>query len=427
MQKHLTSITYYSSSSSMTRFNTKRLRNRSSRIPWRKHITSPLRVAVYSIIIIGLISLHTFLRNGASPSDASFVMSTFRDQLFQRQKIHKSIRNFRELPNHCTRAEFKEIIIKGERHCGTHLVQSILENNVNESILVKQDSLDIGWKHGYLPPEGWGRPIEQNDLLIVVTRDVFTWLPKMHKETYDTTFNKKIHHSEFKAFIEEPYTASCQPQHHVGMPTESEYQDKFCRKLAGGRTWFGVNEDKIIAERATNVVQIRTEKYKQWLSEDPGEEAYNGTKEDYLAKRVHIRLEDLIDVKYGKDVKERQEAVVGDKLQNQCVPIYDEFTETNEALKWIHELDPLANPFNAEKEKHNMLKHYSKEELRFVLSQLDMEFEKKIGYNYDYVYELLESTAFPESQKHHRRREHHRYGEKTYRRVGKRRFREIQS
>ena len=36
-----------------------------------------------------------------------------------------------------------------------------------------------------------------------------------------------------------------------------------------------------------------------------------------------------------------------------------------------------------------LLRRYSKEDLRYILSQLDMEFEKKLGYNYDYVYDML--------------------------------------
>ena len=69
----------------------------------------------------------------------------------------------KDLPRHCTSNhinnasapfEFKEIIIKGERHSGTNWITSILEKNVKEGITVNQESLDIGWKHGFLPPEG---------------------------------------------------------------------------------------------------------------------------------------------------------------------------------------------------------------------------------------------------------------------------------
>ncbi len=45
--------------------------------------------------------------------------------------------------------------------------------------------------------------------------------------------------------------------------------------------------------------------------------------------------------------------------------------------------------FDAARERMLLLRRYSKEDLRYILSQLDMEFEKKLGYNYDYVYDML--------------------------------------
>ncbi len=47
------------------------------------------------------------------------------------------------------------------------------------------------------------------------------------------------------------------------------------------------------------------------------------------------------------------------------------------------------NKINANQKKKKMLEMYSKEDLRFVLSQLDLEFEKQLGYDYSYVYEIL--------------------------------------
>ena len=294
--------------------------------------------------------------------------------------------------------QFKEIIIKGERHTGTNWVRSILEKNVKGDIVVNQKSPDIGWKHGFLPPEGWGRPIEENDLLLVVTRDAFTWLPKIHMETYDDTFNPRKMHARFNNFIRMPYTAACQP-----MQIRSKYQQAFCNKLAGN-PFFAHDPHKIIAERAQNVVQIRTEKYKQWLSNEPGEEAYRGSKDDYLLKRVHVRLEDLSDERYGKTAKERQERLIADKLWKLCVPVNGDFQETIERTKWEGDYRKRhqGRSFNTDKEKTALLKRYSKEELRFVLSQLDMEFEKKLGYDYDYVYRLLDSPGVPEKLKERR-------------------------
>ena len=240
--------------------------------------------------------------------------------------------------------------------------------------------------------------MEHNDLLMVVTRDVFTWLPKIYLETYDNTFSAKMFHARFNEFIRMPYTAACQPTQ-----IRSKYQQAFCNELAGN-PFFARDPHNIIAEHAKNVVQIRTEKYKQWLSNEPGEEAYRGSKHDYLLKRVHVRLEDLSDEKYGKTARARQEHLIADPLWKRCVPINGDFQETIERTKWGEVRERYkGRSYDANKEKKVLLKRYSKEELRFVLSQLDMEFEKKIGYNYDYVYRLLDSPDVPETRRGRKR------------------------
>jgi hypothetical protein len=83
------------------------------------------------------------------------------------------------------------IVFRGERHSGTKWIRSILEQNLKRSIYINQDDPKYGWKHGFLPPLGWGERIQSDTvLLLVVTRDVFTWLPKMYVEAYDKPTNK---------------------------------------------------------------------------------------------------------------------------------------------------------------------------------------------------------------------------------------------
>lgn len=219
----------------------------------------------------------------------------------------------------------------------------------------------------------------------------------MLQESYDDTFNAKKVHARFNEFIRMPYTAACQPTQ-----IRSKYQQAFCNKLAGN-PFFDQDPKNIIAERAKNVVQIRTEKYKQWLSNEPGEEAYRGSKHDYLLKRIHVRLEDLNDERYGMTAKERQERLIADPLWKRCIPVHGDFQETIEWTKWgrVRERHK-GKSYNVNKEKKMLLKRYSKEELRFVLSQLDMEFEKKLGYNYDYVYRLLDSPDVQEKPRERR-------------------------
>lgn len=368
-----------------------------------------LRKMAYILISIALLcciplSILVSFETRDENVDPKFILA-FRNSILQRKHQQKDI-DLKPMPAHCQNVPpITEIIIKGERHTGTNWLRSILQQNVQQDIIVDQTSLDIGWKHGFLPPLGWARPITEHDLVIVQTRDVFTWLPKIFQESYDPEMRAKRRKVRtFAAYLKEEYTCRCQPIQQQKKDGQSKYQKKFCKKIAKSLPWFGIgfDPDKVIAERAKNVIQIRTEKYKQWLSDDPDPIVYSdsSSKEQYLKNRIHVRLEDLASehVSSYEEARDLQEKVVGDQLLNHCVPIYEHFHEVVERTKWQGYTPRGKNrPFNPSKEKMAMLKRYSKQELRFVLDNLDMEFEKKLGYNYDYVYRLLESDHVPET------------------------------
>ena len=44
-------------------------------------------------------------------------------------------------------------------------------------------------------------------------------------------------------------------------------------------------------------------------------------------------------------------------------------------------------------ERKELLERYSIDDLRFVLSQLDMELEQRIGYDYSYIHEVLNAES----------------------------------
>ena len=325
----------------------------------------------------------------------------------------------KDLPDHCLSSsypDFKEIIIKGERHSGTNWIRSMLQHNVKEGIEVSQESMELGWKHGFLPPNGWGRPLTENDLLLVITRDIFTWLPKMAKQAYDDGMDKK-RQLGFSRFIRTDYSALCHPQRKemMGKP-QSDYQMKFCTALSIEGTNSIDHEEDNIAETAENLIQIRTQKYKQWLSEDLHRDTFVGSKETILQNRIHLRLESITEPEVLDNeldskarVNSRQERAVGVQLLDHCVPMYEDFQEVTEHTSW--RVYQSANKFNSEEEQELLLNRYTKEDLRFVLSQLDMEFERKLGYNYDYILERLEKddSFFRQNKKsvgHHQG--HHR-------------------
>ena len=147
-----------------------------------------------------------------------------------------------------------------------------------------------------------------------------------------------------------------------------------------------------ICEVADNTIQIRTQKYKQWLSDNPDRDSYMGTKEAFLQSRVHIKLENIAtNPNNDKDTAERQKQYIHDQLRETCVRVLggDNFR----AVPWHTNSMPHTNRIEIKshpyKERKKALEKYTKDDLRFVLSQLDLEFEKEIGYDYNYVYKML--------------------------------------
>ena len=152
--------------------------------------------------------------------------------------------------------------------------------------------------------------------------------------------------------------------------------------------------DKVVCETADNLIQARTQKYKQWLSNDPDPSTYDAeslTKEEFLSSRIHIKLESIVANPYDRaETKVRQSKYIRDPILDRCVKIRegDDFRPVIAHTKFGHvarlntKIDPLL-------ETREMLSRYTKDDLRFVLSQLDVEFEEEIGYDYAYVYELL--------------------------------------
>jgi hypothetical protein len=306
------------------------------------------------------------------------------------RKHHKRNKKImQKLPHHCPEARTRrEIVIKGERHTGTNWIRGIIRENVSsQSVKIEQDSNDFGWKHGFLPPEGWGKPISNDEVLVVITRDVFTWLPKMVSESYDPFMNRKRHEG-FSRFIRGKYGGFCQP---IDKRLRSSIQKQFCAKFK--RTFFGLLDlEDFPAETADNLIKIRNQKYKQWLSDDPADGTYLGSKDSFLKNRIHVRLESMVDGQIDSGISAKdQRQLIGDPLLDRCIPTAENFREVTDYTKWLGR--KKNKTFNAHEEKNMLLENYSKEDLRFVLSQLDLEFENRIGYDYSYVYEMLNEDA----------------------------------
>ena len=284
------------------------------------------------------------------------------------------------LPEHCSATKTGEIVLKGERHSGTNWIRKIILQNIQGENTIVRDSKHFGWKHGFLPPVGCCEPLSENEILVIVTRDVFTWLPKMMNETYDPIMNGKRGEG-FSSFIRAEYANVCQPA-----------DPMFCKKYKKKASPY---------ETADNLVQIRTQKYKQWLSDDPANATYSGSKDSFLKNRIHLRLESVeslstdqrIDDNNDISAKELQRRLIGDPLWDRCVLMADSFREVTSHTTWNGNQKKDKSKIDPLQEKKKMLEMYSKEDLRFVLSQLDLAFEKRLGYDYSYVYEMLNSTS----------------------------------
>ena len=297
------------------------------------------------------------------------------------------------LPNHCSGPINGEIVMRGERHSGTNWIRKIMSDNlvIGESTnktKILMDSEDFGWKHGFLYPDGWGKPISENEFLVIITRDVFTWLPKMFNNTYDHIMNRK-RYLGFSKFIREESVGVC----HEGRSTKPQR----CRE-------FNKKRNSPAYEKAANIIQLRTLKYKQWLSNDPAEASYVGpNKDSFVKNRIHIRLESLTttdqkDGDNGISPIDLQRQYVREPLRDHCVLMSDNFTatltHTNQFASKYENVFPGEEQngkkkIDVKEEKRKLLEVYSKEDLRYVLDQLDLDFEKQLGYDYGYIHEML--------------------------------------
>ena len=249
---------------------------------------------------------------------------------------------------------------------------------------------------------------------MVVTRDIFTWLPKMYRESYDEDMNNKSHRMTFSKFIRTGYTARCFP---LPGPTnkrhgkQSDYQVKFCSSIPKSLyERITYNPNKAIAETAPNLIQERTRKYKQWLTEDPSDQTFEGSKDRYLQQRMHVSLEHVI--------ADGQHNVIGDELSKRCMPVYEDFRDVIERTKWEHSTPKHpGKQFNVAKETELLLNRYTQEDIDFILSQLDLDFEKKLGYNYDYIRDYVKNRRpIPEQgrNRHHHTMRYHKKHHETH-------------
>ena len=243
--------------------------------------------------------------------------------------------------------------------------------------------------------------------------------------------------------------------------------------------------DTTITEHATNMIQIRTQKYKQWLSNELNDETFvggNNKKDVFNRNRVHINLESLYPPNNAKnanantknadsnsnadtdsndnnneapteeDVYKIQDHILGTPLDKHCIERMKDFQGISERTKFgkggghrgggrlygksgggfrgykskrnkrnknshydrtdsnedfednfsnknakrqkrrhhgrrLNQFD--GKIYDATREAQQLISMYTKEDLQFVLDQLDLDFERSIGYDYEYIKNMI--------------------------------------
>jgi hypothetical protein len=112
----------------------------------------------------------------------------------------------RELHREWTRTGPRLVSIRGERHSGTKLASQLIQNNAYSLLPVSNNANELyGWKHGFFPLER----VHPADILLVISRDVFSWALAMFKEPYNMMFEEGM--TEFGSFLRGQYRAQhCQ-------------------------------------------------------------------------------------------------------------------------------------------------------------------------------------------------------------------------
>lgn len=150
---------------------------------------------------------------------------------------------------------------------------------------------------------------------------------------------------------------------------------------------------------------MRTVKYNEWLTEEPHPKWMvkrnpANVKCTIEEKRSYVRYEDLV------AHEDAPKAILNQFFDKMCIPKNKEFKTHNDYASWNRQTTDIKNSYiqqnskkfavnrNLEKDlKYNWdtLEKYTIEEMQYVLSELDLEFEQEVlGYNYSYVTEYIE-------------------------------------
>jgi len=252
----------------------------------------------------------------------------------------------------------KLIAIRGERHSATNLFRDATNRNgrFQQSCQRSNSNVKIcgeilGWKHGFLES---GRDVVSEDIVVaVLVRDVFSWLVSMFNEPYNMVMNEGT--DEFGKFLQAKYVAN-----------ECESPDYY-----NGCTY--------PFEAADNLIQLRMNKYRNWIDFLSNPTTSNSTESRHIHRWSIVKQEDL--------AYPEQEQTILSFFKQHCI------STLMPKFKPVHKIVTNSMQSNHAK-KEEILRKFTVEELHFVLFNLDRDFESRaLGYNYRYVEEHIEQRS----------------------------------
>lgn len=226
----------------------------------------------------------------------------------------------------------KRIQIFGERCSGTTYLERLLRDNLEGMEI----TWDFGWKHFW---HGKDVEIANRCLFVVIYRNPFDWLKSLHRNPWHAA--PELRSISFSEFIRKEWRCIWDEEAKK-MPEDPMY---------GKEMMF--ERDPDTHQRFPNVMRLRTAKTKNW------ESLKNKTKNN-----VFIRYEDLI--------KKPRAFInfVSDKFEIKRV----------NPFKGVEGYKGEGGKF-----KPKIYDPINKEDLDYILSELDSQLEKSIGYNIQWL------------------------------------------
>ena len=226
---------------------------------------------------------------------------------------------------------FAAITIRGERNSGTNLVRSIIQANyATMPFELKDGDMDgkYGWKHGYIDIQNMRRYNASTDEIIVMVRDIWTWLVSTYMKSYIPGVNPQ--RMTFSEFLRAPYNHTydyCWPPGGVKCVTHTE--------------------------RATNFIQLRTAKYTAFIG--------------YPRSKL-LKMEDL----FSTDMQHKHIKAIVNAPQTSPTWVGIQGYAKNKRVQ-----GPKYRPMTRE----SALKHYSRDDIAFVKREMNVTLEEDIfGY-----------------------------------------------